>query len=180
MRRGETIKKIFLTIERILEDGEIIFSRQNLWSKLNRISKNQDGGRREFNQVIRRSVKHNWIEIQERNGKIFYRLTPIGLKKISFYKFNEIKINRGEWDGFWRVIVFDVPETERHGRDALRKILQHFGFYSLQKSVFIYPFKCEKEIKNLCDFWGISSCVEIFLTRSVGKKEEQLKTFFNI
>ena len=180
MGRGEMINKIFLTIDRILEEGEIIFSRQSLWSKLNRISKTQDDGRREFNQVLRRSVEHNWIEIQEKGEKVFYRLTPLGVKKLSLYKFNEIKINRGKWDGFWRLIVFDIPETERQGRDAFRKVLQHFGFYSLQKSVFIYPFKCEKEIKNLCDFWGISNCVEIFLTHSVGKKEEQLRGFFNI
>jgi len=179
MGRGEMINKIFLTIDRILEEGEIIFSRQSLWSKLNRISKTQDDGRREFNQVLRRSVEHNWIEIQEKGEKVFYRLTPLGVKKLSLYKFNEIKINRGKWDGFWRLIVFDIPETERQGRDALRKVLQHFGFYSLQKSVFIYPYECKNEIDYIVEIFNLGRYVNFMIVKEIDINSE-LKNKFKI
>lgn len=43
------------------------------------------------------------------------------------------------WDGKWRMVLFDIPETDRKLRDTLRRHLlaRHFGY--LQDSVWISP-----------------------------------------
>ena len=43
------------------------------------------------------------------------------------------------WDGKWRVILFDVPETERQTRRKLRKQLLASGFGCMQRSAWISP-----------------------------------------
>jgi DNA-binding transcriptional regulator PaaX len=43
------------------------------------------------------------------------------------------------WDGHWRLVVFDVPESRRAMRDKLRSYLHLRGFGYLQNSVWITP-----------------------------------------
>jgi DNA-binding transcriptional regulator PaaX len=180
MKRGEAIEKLFLAIDNIVQTGGNIFSRDSLFRKLDRLSGLNSVSRHRFNQTIKRSLHNKLIEIQEKDGKIFYKLTAVGYRKVNLSKLRELKISRDKWDGFWRVVVFDVPEEYRQGRDAIRKMLQHFGFYSLQKSVFVFPFKCETEIMALRHNLDITSYLEIFLTRSIGDKDKQLKSFFGL
>lgn len=163
-----------------MEAGQTIFSRQSLMSKLNKVSELDAKGRRYASQTIKRTQERKWIDIVERNGRIFYRVTPLGAKKFSEYKFRELKISKKDWDCWWRVIVFDIPETERYGRDALRDKLKYLGVYSLQKSVFVYPFDCQEAIMSLASFYNISDYVEVFLARSVGRREREIRKHFGI
>ena len=58
--------------------------------------------------------------------------------------FNKNKQKRKEkWDGKWRVLIFDIPESLRFVRDQLRSTLVVIGFMRLQDSVWIYPYNCE-------------------------------------
>lgn len=49
--------------------------------------------------------------------------------------------NRSEaevvWDGKWRIVFFDIPETKRQQRKWLAYSLRGAGFKALQKSVFV-------------------------------------------
>jgi CRISPR-associated endonuclease Cas2 len=47
---------------------------------------------------------------------------------------------RETWDGQWRIITYDFPESERSTRNALRYVLQNAGFKQIQKSVWVSPF----------------------------------------
>jgi phenylacetic acid degradation operon negative regulatory protein len=49
------------------------------------------------------------------------------------------------WDGRWRVILFDVPETRRADRGRLRQHLCTRGFGCLQGSVWISPHPVKEE-----------------------------------
>jgi phenylacetic acid degradation operon negative regulatory protein len=178
--KKKIIENIFSAIDQILEAGGIMFSRQSLMSKLDKLSELDGPGRRYANQTIKRTQARKWIDMVEKNGRIFYRVTPLGAKKISEYKFRELKIAKKDWDGLWRVIVFDIPETERYGRDALRDKLKYLGVYSLQKSVFVCPFDCEQAIMTLAGFYNISDYVEVFLTRAIGRREKEIRKYFGI
>jgi phenylacetic acid degradation operon negative regulatory protein len=46
---------------------------------------------------------------------------------------------RRRWDGRWRLVLFDVPETRSSTRNKLRRYLQDRGFGYLQNSVWITP-----------------------------------------
>lgn len=85
------------------------------------------------------------------NGEIKIVLTRSGRREMLKFDLDEIKLDSARrWDGRWRLAVFDIPHDKRRARDALRTKLLQIGFYPLQKSVFITPYECEREI----DFIG--------------------------
>src|SRR3989339_49786 len=89
------------------------------------------------------------------------------------------KIDKKDWDGKWRFIVFDVPEKFRTGRDALRWKIKKLGFYELQKSVFIFPYKCEDEINFIIEFFGIRKYVRYGIIDFIDNKAH-LKQIFGL
>jgi phenylacetic acid degradation operon negative regulatory protein len=50
-----------------------------------------------------------------------------------------------EWDGRWRLVLFDVPTAQNSHRTRLRRYLRDKGFGYLQKSVWITPDSLEEE-----------------------------------
>jgi phenylacetic acid degradation operon negative regulatory protein len=54
-----------------------------------------------------------------------------------------------EWDGRWRLVVFDVPTRQNTYRKRLRRYLQSRSFGYLQNSVWITPDALEEERKIL-------------------------------
>ena len=180
MQRQQIIKDLFIILDKILTTGEIIFSRDSLMYKLNKMAAIDGATRYYARQTIGRWEERSFFKSEKKNGKIFYRLTPIGCRQINRYRFKTLKISNKKWDGWWRIIVFDIPEEKRVGRDALRRKLKFLGFYSLQKSVFIHPFQCEREIEILGDYFNVSEYIEFFLARSIGRREKELKGLFGL
>lgn len=82
------------------------------------------------------------------------------------------KIEKG--NGF-NIIIFDIPETERRGRNWLRFNLLALGFQKLQKSVWIGNNKLPIEfLDNLKDL-GLFSYVEIFSVNKFGTVKDTIK-----
>ncbi|MBI3852026.1 MAG: hypothetical protein HY298_17345 [Verrucomicrobia bacterium] len=54
-----------------------------------------------------------------------------------------------EWDGRWRLVLFDVPTTQNTHRARLRRYLRDKGFGYLQNSVWITPDSLKEERRIL-------------------------------
>jgi len=50
-----------------------------------------------------------------------------------------------EWDGRWRLVLFDVPTAQNSHRTRLRRYLRDKGFGYLQNSVWITPDSLDAE-----------------------------------
>ena len=50
---------------------------------------------------------------------------------------SRIKSNQERWDGKWRIVMFDIPESNRILRNELRRSLKKFGFLGWQQSVWV-------------------------------------------
>lgn len=65
-------------------------------------------------------------KIVKKNGKVYLRLTSKTCEKlkedIPFFKFSQ-----KQWDGFWRLVIFDIPEKKKFLRNALRRKLISLG-----------------------------------------------------
>ncbi|MDP3093677.1 MAG: hypothetical protein Q8N16_02840 [bacterium] len=113
-----------------------------------------------LNQEIRKLYQSKLVDIQENSdGTLILKLTEKGKLKALGYNFDKMKINPGVWDEKWRIVVFDIPEKLRRGRDALREKLKNLGFYELQKSVLVFPFECHDEIEFLIEFFNLRKYV---------------------
>jgi phenylacetic acid degradation operon negative regulatory protein len=76
------------------------------------------------------------------------KLTDKGLRGLPDYHYPE-KFWNTKWNGIWYMLIFDVPEAERHYRDSLRLFLKHLRMGCLQKSVWITPRDIRPEYDNL-------------------------------
>ena len=53
------------------------------------------------------------------------------------------------WDGYWRMVAYDISEKRKTQRLLLQEALQNTGFYRLQNSVWVYPHACNELVVML-------------------------------
>jgi phenylacetic acid degradation operon negative regulatory protein len=73
-----------------------------------------------------------------RDGQCLHRLTEGGRKLALGNRDPVARWNR-RWDGKWRMVLYDVPQTRSSDRTRLRRSLADRGFGFLQNSVWITP-----------------------------------------
>ena len=88
---------------------------------------------------IYRLKKQGLLRVRTEHGKKFIELTKKGELEILLIKARE-DMQVSDWDGKWRLAIFDIPEDARDRRDKLRHLLKQNGFVKWQASVFISPY----------------------------------------
>src|SRR3989344_2846905 len=65
----------------------------------------------------------------------YARLTKEGKKKINSLKLDsDTNLINTSWDGFWRIVLLDLPEDRKSERESLRYLLKKAGFVCLKNS----------------------------------------------
>lgn len=113
------------------------------------------------------------------DGSETFILTGKGRLRALTFHFDNMKIKKEHWDGRWRLVIFDIPEKIRTGRNALRRKLRALGFYELQKSALIFPYTCEKELEFIIEFFGMRRFVRVCVVQSIDN-EPHLKHVFGL
>jgi len=83
------------------------------------------------------------------------------------------KLGEEKWDGWWRIVIFDIEEKNRYARDMIRKKLIELGFGMWQKSVYITPHPVAEEINEYFeekDLYPRCICLE---ARKAGVKDDR-------
>lgn len=139
------------------------------WQKINR---------RQLKRVIAKFHETHLIYMKyNKDGSLTPVLTPEGKRIALHYQVKSLKIEKPKiWDRLWRVIVFDIPEKEKWLRDVFRNNLKRLGFREFQKSVFIFPYPCEKEISFLIKIYN----AEKFIKKMIVKEFDGIEKFKNI
>ena len=108
-----------------------------------------------------------YIEKQSNlDGSFSIFLTNKGKIKTLNFKFQDLIKNK-KWDRKWRMVIFDVPEKIRQGRNVLRRKIKEIGFYRLQDSVFVFPYECKKEIDTIVKFFRMEKYVQYGILESI-------------
>lgn len=120
-------------------------------------------------QEIQALYRSKLVDLKEEEDGIFkMTLTDKGRLKVLKYHFQKMKIEKpDQWDGNWRMIIFDIPEKFRKRRDALRRKLKTLGFHELQRSVFVFPYPCRDEIDFLIEFFELRKYVRYAVLESI-------------
>lgn len=136
--------------------------------------------RRYLRDCIHEFHYNKLIDFKEQSDSTFkIVLTEKGKKKVIILNNVEsLTIKKPAfWDKKWRVVVFDIPESKRTARNALREKLRNLGFYPWQKSVFVHPYSCLNEIEFLVELFQIRPYVRFFEATKV-MNEAELKLHF--
>lgn len=118
--------------------------------------------------TIKRLERQELVSWKEENGELRLTLTDKGKKRILQYNIDTLKIDeKQKWDGLWRVIIFDIPESKKVAREIFREKLKKLGFQRLQKSVFVSRFECKNEIDFLRYAFEIAPYVQYILAKEI-------------
>lgn len=133
----------------------------------------------EIKRTIKRLEGQKLISIKEKDGQTRIELLEKGKRKVLSYEINSLKIEKGKWDGLWRVVIFDIPEKKRVARDFLRAKLRELDFYKLQKSVLVTPWDCKDIVDFVKHYYLVGDCVNLILAKSLDN-DKYLKKYFHL
>lgn len=175
LKAGLVIATVFLFPGAAKTINDILLKKREYeyepWKKFNQ---------RRLRQVVKRLVKRKVLSIEEKNGESIVTITESGEKEVLRYKLEKLKIKKPEnWDGKWHVVIFDVGVKKNRLRNILREKMRTLGFFPLQKSVFIHPYPCEKEIAFLRQVYHVGNEVSVF-TATALEEEDYLKRHFQL
>jgi len=122
--------------------------------------------------TIRRLENEGYLEEVENRGEKKYRATIKGQAKIWRY----LRKDR-DWDGRWRIVVFDIPETKKKMRNFFRDRLIDLGFRKLQESVWICPYNIASKVEELIALCEAETYVHYLLVEEIDNREVLLKLF---
>ena len=142
------------------------------WQKINE---------RSLRTAIQKLYQSKLIDFKEKSdGTVSMTLTNNGKKKIIQFNLDSIEIKKPKlWDRLWRLVIFDIPEGGRRGRNALAVKLKEIGFYPLQKSVFIHPYECKNEVDFIVELFNLRPYVRLFTIKETDI-ELDLRSKFNL
>ncbi|MBP6857661.1 MAG: hypothetical protein KBC11_00470 [Candidatus Pacebacteria bacterium] len=146
-----------------------------------RVSTQKD--KKSSKMAISRSLKgllETGLVEQSFSGQNEYaRLTKEGKKKLNSLKLdNDNGLVSPSWDGKWRIIILDLPETRKDERESLRYLLKKAGFMCLKNSVWVSPFPYEHLFTNIKKDFGLTTEIMVFVTNTLDKETEQ--AFFHL
>lgn len=123
----------------------------------------------EYKQSSIRSAVHRlntkgFLEKEINENKTILKLTDAGKDWLT--KFSDA--NEQRWDGLWRIVIFDIPESHKKVRDILRFKLKGWGFVKLQKSVWGSKKPLTNQLRKLVSDLGISEWVIVIESSNAG------------
>src|SRR3989344_1823895 len=141
--RKQNIQRAILTTIAVAGVLAVAMAAPNTLQLLKYTSLGRKKGKYRVDDGIQRLVDRGDIEISHERGMRGYALTHKGQVRLARLSLEESSTSKRRWDGRWRIVIFDIPESYRRGRDLLRETLIGIGFFKLQDSVWIFTYDCE-------------------------------------
>jgi phenylacetic acid degradation operon negative regulatory protein len=150
------MQEIFILLE---DEKEVPFFRLERWGRPAR-------------GALAKLKSLNWIEKVVKIKETFYQITPKGEAYID--DILGILKSRGAWDKKWRLVMFEIPESNRALRDKLRRQLNGLGLGTLQASVWISPQDIKEKIDQINEKLDVSTKLKYFEVSSTPFLNEQI------
>lgn len=129
----------------------------------------------EYRRVLAYMRKQELVSESSEHG---ITITVKGRRRARKADFGDLQIPPPKkWDKVWRIVFFDIPENKRRGRNALTRKLKSLDFLQLQRSVWVHPFGCRKEIAIITHTYRLSQYVSYIETPYIDEQKTLVKRF---
>lgn len=115
--------------------------------------------------ALRRLRERGLVEKDHSEGEVIFKLTKAGKNKAILMKAED-----ENWDGRYRIVIFDIPEARRGTRKFLREKLKEWGFVKWQKSVWACKKNCTSQLEEVIKETGIDDWVLVVESAHVGPR----------
>lgn len=116
--------------------------------------------KRDLQRVVYGMKERGYLAGEYEHG---LQLTDKARKRLVKIEFDALVSQpQSQWDKRWRIIIYDIPEEHKYGRNALTARLRRYGCFQLQKSTWITPFPCRKDIELITTRFAVDEYVTYF------------------
>jgi len=139
----------------------------------------QSGLRNAYNYVKQNGL----VQIKrDRSGNPMFILTQKGRIAALRHHVKDLqaqyKGKKQHWDTLWRIFIFDVPTTQANKRSALRYFIKRLGMVQLQKSVWVYPYDCSRQLHFVKEIFNLSDIqARLIISSDIGDDRKLRKRF---
>ncbi|OGL35827.1 hypothetical protein A3F65_02355 [Candidatus Saccharibacteria bacterium RIFCSPHIGHO2_12_FULL_47_16b] len=110
----------------------------------------------DYQKIMRELKRQGLIMVSQANNSTELTLTPAGAHRLQRLIIDELEVpTPKKWDHKWRLIAFDIPVKQSSQRINFTAHLQHLGFYMLQRSLWVHPYPCFKEVEQLAGYFNV-------------------------
>lgn len=144
--------------------------------------KKKDISEKKVKRVLQNLEKKEIIYLETKGEEVFVHLKNFfhpTILKYSLKEIFELKKQEKKWREKWYIVMFDVPEIQRNKRVYLRKFLRQIGFYPYQKSVYVFPYECEKEISLIKKIVEGGKYMSYIIADKI-ERENEAKIYFQL
>lgn len=138
-------------------------------------------GQRMRAKKLRKLEKKKLISFKELgDGKVRIELSIRGKALVREYDLENMKLVKPKrWDELWRVVIYDIPTSQKKASNAFREKIRNLGLFQLQRSVWVSPYECLAEIEFIASIFeiDINKCICYFTTRDIPHRKEIEKHF---
>jgi DNA-binding transcriptional regulator PaaX len=124
------------------------------------------------NYALARSIKQlaesGLVEIHSSDNQKYLKITQKGQSKLNSIRLEgEEALVPNTWDGFWRIVILDIPEERKNEREALRYLLKKANFVCIKNTVWISPHPYEHLFTNIKKDLNLGSELMIIVTEKL-------------
>lgn len=109
-------------------------------------------------------------------AKTGYSLSPAGSRQLETLRFKRI-ISTDKWDRKWRLISYDIPESNRLARETIRRLIKELGCKQMQLSLWAHPHPCLRQFELIRDTYGLKNHIFLLEVEHSGQFNELLRLF---
>lgn len=107
--------------------------------------------------AIKRLREGGLVNVDINSGAVIVKLTKLGKDALQ-----EVVVEGDKWDGYWRIVIFDIPEKHYLVRNLFRRKLKEWGFKKWQQSVWVTKNNVTLKLRLLIKRLGIDQWVAVF------------------
>jgi DNA-binding transcriptional regulator PaaX len=132
-----------------------------------------------LNRSLKGLLESGAIERHFSGQNDYARLTRAGKRKAVSLQLESDTTLVPNWDGQWRIVLLDLPESRKSEREALRYLLKKAGFELLKNSAWISPFPYEHLFMNIKKDLGLTTEMMVMTTNNLDPEtQEELVNLF--
>lgn len=135
-----------------------------LWRSLLGLDPARPFSRRSFSSILSRLRSEGLVERSGSYKQTLWRLTSRGRKYLEEHREETLPSK----DGVTRLVIFDIPESQRSKRAVLRSELMGFKYMQLQKSVWMGESPLPDKFIHLLGILHLRKFVHIFSVKAEG------------
>lgn len=180
IKRGS---EIFLSIIAIAGAVTLAVVAPNAIQAFGSFAKRSGRGRIVYKEKLKRVTKtfyylknRGYINTNSKGNDFNITLTDKGKRRVEELQLQTLSVPKSNWwnGRYWQVAA-DIPTKEfRSGADSLRNKLMQMGFYSLQRTLWFYPFDPRKEVELITKHFKIDRFVTVMKIAKMDRDDEKV------